>query len=263
MKSFLKFLVTIVVILVMVFTVHFLAKNMSQYNANNNSGDLIIDDLNNNQSGNIEINSDMENQSGNTEINSDMENQSGNIEINNEQNQELEQEFQNGDNKDFNSDSIKISGEMIINSGDKYLINDWDSKIEAIKKIENQNKSAVPSKTIEDNVGIDIMGNMVQDFMESFETDELAVTVQVAGSMVYIIPASDFLDNTQFHYDENGNLILYIREFIGIGGEARYYFENGTPIIINMKVDKKNQMQFESTDEILQRSKIVYDKYMK
>lgn len=244
MKKFLKLLVTIIVILVIGYTIYFLMENTSQYNARN-SGDLIFNNSDDilNQSGNNEIS--LENQSGNAE---NMKLPSG------EENVEFEQTN--------NTEIIGNEDEEVGISGDNQLQNDWESKVEEIKNIKNQNLSAIPTKTLEENIDIDIIVGKDKVFSELSKISQVSGTVQVAGSMVYIMPDSELLDNTQYHYDKNGNLILYVRELSEYDKEARYYFENGTPIIINFTVEKKHQMDFEKAEEIFQRAKLVYEKYM-
>lgn len=231
MKRFLKFVVTIVVILVITFTIYFLMKNMSRYETKHNNDTTL--------------------QSGNSQENYEIEN----LEKNEENN------VQNGNKIIDDVKSQEPSGEIV--SSDNNFTKDLDSKIKTIKNIENQNESAIPTDTIEDNLGIDILGTDFQSFFQAFQIEEAAVTVQIAGSMVYILPTSDFLDNMQFHYDKNGNLVLYVREFAGIGGETKYYFEFEKLITINMDIESESQMQYENVDEILQRARLVYDRYIK
>ena len=152
MKSFLKLLVSIIVICTIGYTTYFLLSNSSKYNSSNESGDL---------------------------TNTELENSNQNDEKNNQEveNIEIDKNLENNNITD-NSGEILSEEEKI----DKIVAN--------IDMLRKQNNSTSVSKTLDDNVGIDIIGTKYQEFFSIFNMNEAFVTVQVAGSMAYIIPAS-------------------------------------------------------------------------
>lgn len=159
-----------------------------------------------------------------------------------------------------------------VNSGESQLENQFPSKVSgdtleekiaSINLIETKNRLANLKKSLDDTVGVEMIGLKNKEFMESFEMNQMAVTVQVAGTMVYMIPAPDFVDNAQYHYDENGNLVLYICELTGIGGEIRYYFENGVCFKQEANIEENIEIPYESVEEILDRATLIYQRYMK
>lgn len=225
MKNFLKLLVSIIVICTIGYTIYFLLSNSSKYNSSNESGDLANTELENSNQNDEKDNQEVEN-------------------IENDKNLE-------------NNNITDNSGEVL---SEEEKINKIVANIDMLRK---QNNSTSVSKTLEDNVGIDIVGTKYQDFFTHFAMMEAFTTVQVAGSMVYIIPASDFLDLAQYHYDENGNLLLYVDELIGVGGEIRYYFSDNNLLTTQYQVEENIPIDYEDSQEIIQRAKVIYDKYMK
>ena len=84
--------------------------------------------------------------------------------------------------------------------------------------------------------------------------------------MVEIIFASDFLDNQIFIFDDAGSLVLYKTVSNTVGGEVRYYFKNNKNIAVEFDYDEKAANEnavTEDANEILKRSKLVYETYLK
>lgn len=250
MKQVLKFIVSLIIIAIMIFTVYFLVQNSSKYIGNYVSGDNTEVLFSKNSGENISSVTQDENY---------VENK---IDVNDK--------IESGNNFDESGENVIVdkisSGDTVVigESGNKiYNSNEVEVKINDIKEIENKNKTSNVTETFEDSVGLDILGIENKDFFSAFNLSELTVTVQTAGSMVYIIPNSDFIDNAQYHYDSNGKLVLYIRELIGVGGEIRYYYENNQFIKQESKIDDDIQIDLEANEEILNRSKIVYDNYLR
>lgn len=247
MKSFLKLIVSVIVILVIGFTVYFLIQGMSNYNASNASGDVIDNQL----SGDID-NKNLEENIENNYIEDSQTN-------NNSKNQGEVNVFEvSGEKIDVNGlgDIKEASGELLESENIVQAINE-------AKMIENQNKNEIVINTVEDNIGLEIIGTEYKELLNMLETNTLSVNVQTAGTMVYILPVSDFVNNQQYHYDENGNLVLYISELMGIGGEIRYYFYNNQLIKTEDTVEEELFINYENSNEIIQRAKVVYDKYFK
>lgn len=250
MKSFLKLIVSIVVILVVGFTTYFLLNGMENYKKLNDNNMLNND---------IKYNIDETN---NQNINEEQKNNNTEKTLDNNSNSNLKEEINEIELNLISGDNM--SGD---NSGD-YIAQQLDE--EAIKQMINkanmirtQNNNETVINTIEDSVGIDIIGTEYQDLLNILETNELSVNVQKAGTMIYILPVSDFVNNQQYHYDEEGNLVLYVCELMGIGGEVRYYFNENQLIKREENIDGEGFMNYEEPYEIVKRSNVVYNKYFK
>lgn len=232
MKGFLKFIISILVIAVIAYTLYFFLTNNAVYQEQYVSGETHISG----EGAREELTENI--------INADDESQ-----------KEIE-------NQTPNFSGEKTSGDA---SGNKENLDEnvLEEKVADINLIETKNRLANLTKSLEANVGIDIVGTKNQDFMDSFDMEQMNVTIQVAGTMVYIIPTPEFVDNAQYHYDENGNLVLYICEFTGIGGEIRYYFENDNLLTQVDNVEEDVQLDYESAQEIVARAHMIYENYMK
>ncbi len=137
-----------------------------------------------------------------------------------------------------------------------------EEKAKNIKQIEERNLKDTSIKTVHDSVDLSIMGKQNEDYFTSFEVEEVSVMVQLSGSMIAIIPAPDFLNNAYYHYDQNGNLVLYVCELIGVGGQMRYYFDQGKLFHKEETVEEDISLSWEEEAEILQRATMVYQKYI-
>lgn len=229
MKSFLKLIVSIIVVLVIGFTVYFLLQGATKYNEKDASGENLNTELSGNDI------------SGSEDINR--------VEYSSGENQSTPENEINTQPSETNT--LTLSEEQI------------NQAVKNANMIENQNNNEVVINTIEDNIGIEMIGNEYQELLNMLNSNTLTVNVQTAGTMIYILPMSDFVNNQQYHYDENGNLVLYISELMGIGGEVRYYFYDDQLIKTEETVDGELFMNYEDASQILQKSKLVYDKYFK
>ncbi len=252
MKSFLKLIVSIIVVLVVGFTTYFLLKETENYNSINDN-DISINDISENIN---ENNSHIEDED--QKDNNDIENTLDN-------NFDIESEFNESDFVFISGD--KASGEISNVSGNysgEQLNEEVISQVvSSANMLRTQNNNETLIDTIEDSVGVNIIGTEYQDLLNILETNELSVNVQTAGTMVYILPVSDFVNNQQYHYDENGDLVLYVCELMGIGGEIRYYFNENQLVKTEEKIDGELFTKYEDENEIVQRAKLVYDKYFK
>lgn len=227
MKSFLKLIVSIIVVLVIGFTVYFLLQGTTKYNEKDTSGEKLNTEL----SGNVI--------SGSEDIN--------------------RVEDASGENQSTPENEIKTQPSETNTLSEEQI----NQAVKNANMIENQNNNEIVINTIEDNIGIEMIGNEYQELLNMLNSNTLTVNVQTAGTMIYILPMSDFVNNQQYHYDENGNLVLYISELMGIGGEVRYYFYDDQLIKTEETVDGELFMNYEDASQILQKSKLVYDKYFK
>ena len=77
------------------------------------------------------------------------------------------------------------------------------------------------------------------------------------------MPFPDFLDN-QNYYFEDGSLVAYKEEFMGIGGNVTYYFKDNELLFID-ETNIEEEMTFESENPewILRRAKNVYKEFIK
>lgn len=252
MRDFLKLMVSILVIAVILYTIYFMLNNNAEYQQNKTNIENILNE---------------EQLQKDTEKNQDKENET---EINNNVDIENDETIKNEikENEDSNLIDNSIEEKDVLEEKNEDFIQemtsgDIEDKISKINLIETKNNLSNLTKSFEDNVNIDIMGIKNQDFFDSFDMSQMNVTIQVAGSMVYIIPMPDLVDNAQYHYDKNGNLALYVCELTGIGGEIRYYFDNEILLTKTTNVDEDIELSYEDVNEIIMRSKLIYNQYMK
>lgn len=246
MREFLKFVVAIIVITVIICTIYFFLTNNAKYQVDNpNIKDNIVQ-----EDTVLEIKSGEEEKEEFSDIFDEKE------------------QHNVGDDKSLASVNIPQGSEENANgniedlSGENILIENLDEKLARINLIETKNNLSNLTKSLNDELGINVMGMKNREYFESIPQEKIDVVVQVAGSMVYIIPMPDFLDNAQYHYDANGKLVLYVCELAGIGGEIRYYFENDILLTQVINVEEV-QLGYENAEEIIERSKLIYNNYMK
>ena len=121
------------------------------------------------------------------------------------------------------------------------------------KDIENANMNANVRSTIEGKVGLDVIGMEYSELFEMTNMDSADVTIQVAGTMVNIMPFSDFIDNQEFHYDERGNLVLFAYTEQGRGLKTRIYVHDGKVI----KIEKESEdIEPEPVEEVISGNEI-------
>ncbi len=148
-----------------------------------------------------------------------------------------------------------ISGEQLTN---EEFVSWVDSYLSEFGEITRENSTVIDT-TVTDLE----LGNEAKDYMESFETDSvIAEVIKHDKNAIMIVPAPDFLNIQTFYYSGD-KLVLYRCEFIGIGGEANYYFRDGKKIDLKTEVEEEMNFQEENAEEILKRSEEVYNKFMK
>lgn len=113
------------------------------------------------------------------------------------------------------------------------------------------------------NMGKDLLGNSIEDFLMEFETEKIPVTFQKnvnnEGTKIIIIPMSDFIDSQEFVYDANGNLILYTKISNTVGGNIQYIFSNNVLIKTVNNMEESIVPIYEEQDEILARANRLYN----
>ena len=120
---------------------------------------------------------------------------------------------------------------------------------------------------MDDVIGKGVLDKDVDDFLESFEQEEVYVQVyKVSNSKgdikIIVVPAPDFLNNQVFYFDKDGKLLSYVSESNGVGGTVEYYFNNDNLLKEENKIDEKIEgFEFEDSTDILAKAKRVYEKY--
>lgn len=114
----------------------------------------------------------------------------------------------------------------------------------------------------EESIGVDILGSTVQGYMNYFNSESINVEIYIQGTSVRITPMPDFLDTQIYYFDSDGNLVMYIDESNTIGGEIKYYFYNGELIDIVNGIEEDIGIEFENSEEIIQRAVNVYNRYL-
>ena len=218
MKSFMKFIVTIIVIALIGYIVYYLVINNTE-GLNNTSGDFISGEI---LSGDI-------------------------IDVSGEMSQNLSGETSN------------------INSGEENVIPSIDLKAQTIRMIDeevNLINSGEVINVVSENLSSEFVSESARSFMSYFKLNDLPVTINVKDRCIEIIPASDFLENMVYYYDENGNLILYESVSTTIEGSTKYYFENGTSIDVVWNYEEDIEKQEEYVFDVLNRAHNIYNKFL-
>ncbi len=221
MKSFVKFLVTLIVVAVIGFIVYYLIINGK-----------VDDDTPNND--NLYENSG---ESGEFNSRVPVNDFSG-------ENTESGEPF-SGDfnNKDFNEPPVTFD------------------PIQEILDEVNLIESGEIIATYEENLEPEIVGESAKDFMDYFDQTTLSATVSVKAGKIELTPAIDFLANQIFYYDEKGDLILYETISSTVEGIIKYYFKDGVNIDIVSEYEDGVSYTIENTADILNRAKILYERF--
>lgn len=150
--------------------------------------------------------------------------------------------------------------------GDNIIEEVIETKEDIIERIDNHViliNSGEILNSISDNLSADLLSDSAREFMNYFKVNELSVTINVKERCVEIIPTSDFIENMVYYYDEIGNLILYESVSNTVGGSTKYYFENGKSIDVIWDYDEDIEKQEEYVYAVLGRAQAIYDKYLK
>lgn len=148
---------------------------------------------------------------------------------------------------------------LVLNrNGEKTISN--EEIIANIQTIEQANNQTPPT-ILQDNVGAEIFGD--PDYFSSLEVETIGVSISKSGSNITITPTPDFLNTKEYHYYEDGTLALYVSTSNTIEGQIKYYFYNGKLVDVSRVIEDGVDVTTENETEILQKAKLVYDKYMK
>lgn len=208
MNSFLKLLISIVIICIISTTVLYLLEN--------NSNDIVPDD---NQ----------------------------NYIENNEQNEDQIEDNEN----------ISEPNEELNTLTKEEMILEIDDIVARNELISFANKK-------EESIGVDILGSSIQEYMNYFNSESINVEIYIQGTSVRIIPMPDFLNTQIYHFNTDGDLVMYMAVSNTIDKKIKYYFYNGELIdkIVNLEEDIDIEIEFENSEEIIQRAVNVYNRYL-
>ncbi len=153
------------------------------------------------------------------------------------------------------------------NSGDVTNIEvDYSKKIIEIDEFVNpikadlENDINIRRESI--NVTESEIGSIANEYMATFETDELPATAIIhKDDMVIIAPITDFLD-TQYYYFKEGKLVMYVREFMGVGGNITYYFDGEEIISVKENIEAGIVVVKEEVQDILSMANNNYTKFV-
>lgn len=135
---------------------------------------------------------------------------------------------------------------------------------EYIERIEEKILMASGEKYTEIVLTGAIYGPELIKYTALLDIDEVSGNILTdEKSFVTIMPFPDFLDN-QNYYFEDGSLVAYKEEFMGIGGNVTYYFKDNELLFID-ETNIEEEMTFESENPewILRRAKNVYKEFIK
>lgn len=165
--------------------------------------------------------------------------------------------FISNDNKEPNENENKDV--LTEETGIEKLVKNID---EYAKTIDDERAANINMTSGEESITDAEYGEVATDFLKNFDVEFVASTVYVhSGDMVMISPYSDFLDIESFYFQKE-KLVLYRRDFIGIGGNAKYYFEDDKLVHIAGEIDEDMFFTEEEEADILQRAQNVYSRFI-
>ena len=157
---------------------------------------------------------------------------------------------------------------------EKYAKEEKASLISSIKNTIKMNIGATVRKSINTNItkanynevafivsSENASGNSLSGEDKIEIPDSIPCTIQIAGSMAYIIPNDRKLDSFEFHYRGDNKLVAYVREYAGTAVKASYYFENGELLEREVNDQDSKYNVFEDDGLILQRAEELYKLY--
>ncbi len=224
MKSFVKFLVTLIVVALVGFVVYYV---------------LIYGGVrNDNLSGDINTNAEHEDQSG------EISNQ-----VSGEHNPEIFNNINDVEHENQSGEDEVTPPPVVVDP-----IEEIDNMVQNIENNENQ-------AILKENLAPEIIGAVARDFLTYFNQTSLAVTINVKPGKIEVIPDIDFLNNQVFYFDDNGNLILYESISNTVEGISKYYFNQNENIKIDNEYEEGVTPTNEDVTDILSRAKALFEKY--
>ena len=121
-----------------------------------------------------------------------------------------------------------------------------------------------------ENIPLEAYGPIVRDTANSrissrviLSQDYILGSVQVSGTMIYLMPDDESQDRIQYHFAENGKLVAFVREIVS-DNELKtivYFDENEIPFEQYFNTKDKVKTFEENYDDIYNRAKYAYNKY--
>ncbi|MBR3281358.1 MAG: hypothetical protein IKI57_05945 [Clostridia bacterium] len=148
-----------------------------------------------------------------------------------------------------NSGEVKEPEKEPVEEKEEVEVVDNNTKISIseIDEISRLNIETANVHSVEEDVGLEVIGENNKDFFDAMNINTTRVRVQTAGSMIHVMPFSDMLNEEEFHFDERGNLVLYMVTSTGKGDKAKYYLDNGNIIGFVFYEDGEEQESNAST----------------
>ena len=134
---------------------------------------------------------------------------------------------------------------------------------EYINEVKKHMEQSGNQETFNLSLTEDIYGKEVSEYKQALEIEDvLGTIIYDRKNFVTIIPMPDFLDNQSYYYQE-GKLVAYKKDFMGIGGSVTYYFRNDEIIFIDeSKIEEEMVFTSENIEAILERANNIYQKFL-
>ena len=134
---------------------------------------------------------------------------------------------------------------------------------EYVKNIQEYISISGENKTFNVSLTEDIYGTEVTEFKQSLEVEDVLGSILTDDrTFVTIIPMPDFLDNQSYYY-QDGKLVAYKKDFMGIGGSVTYYFRNDEVVFAGeSKIEEEMTFTSEKAEDILERANNIYEKFL-
>ncbi len=179
---------------------------------------------------------------------------------------------QNNEPKEKTRSDIKMK-DILVLSGDN------NSNVVSLTSIRKSNIDNIIERNIdangvsmlrEENIPLEAYGPIIRDSEQSNNQEQkilsqnyIAGSIQVSGTMIYLMPDDEMQDRIQFHYAENGKLVAFVREVVVNGGLKTivYFDENEMPFEQDFDTTDATKVFEEDYDDIYNRAKYAYNKY--
>lgn len=159
-----------------------------------------------------------------------------------------------------------LSGETLQSSGEIQKTYKADSVmyLDAIDRLAGTIQNMSGEKKEKQSVSItkEMYGSEIEEFQNTLEVEEVLGEIETyEDKYVAVLPYSDFLDAQKYYYVA-GKLVMYSREFMGIGGRVNYYFLDGKLMQVETELEPNFQIEQEDSEEILERAEFNYQTFL-
>ncbi len=158
-------------------------------------------------------------------------------------------------------EKVKLE-DVLVMSGDKE-----DTTVSLITIRKNNIDNTIEQNLISQNVKMFKDVKVVLDIYGKRENriyteNYVLANIQVAGTMINIIPQDETHDTIAFHFAENGKLEAYTRYFADMEVTTTVYFdENEIPFEQYFDTKDKSKIVEENFEKIYERAKTAYSRY--